>query len=206
MRVLACGDSALLLEPDDPGLVLPLADACRSLDGVREVVPAARTVLLMTDGAGSLAPLSDTVRALDVYDLPATSDASARGEIVLDVVYDGPDLASTAGELGLDVDGLVRAHADGSYEVAFCGFVPGFAYLTGLPETLHAARLDSPRTRVPTGSVGVAGEFTGVYPRASPGGWRLLARTDTVLFDPNRTPPALLTPGTRVRFRPLTSS
>jgi KipI family sensor histidine kinase inhibitor len=87
--------------------------------------------------------------------------------------------------------------------VAFTGFAPGFGYLTGLPESLRQSRLDTPRTRVPAGSVGVAGEFAGIYPRASPGGWRLLGHTDAVLFDPRAERPTLLAPGDRVRFRAI---
>ncbi len=102
----------------------------------------------------------------------------------------------------MTADELVARHSEPRYVVAFCGFAPGFAYLSGLDERLHVARRAEPRTRVPAGSVGIAGEFTGVYPRASPGGWRLLGRTDADLWNLARTPPALLVPGTRVRFRP----
>jgi KipI family sensor histidine kinase inhibitor len=98
---------------------------------------------------------------------------------------------------------VVRLHTGAVYTVAFTGFAPGFGYLTGLPEPLRQPRLSTPRTRVPPGSVGIAGEFTGVYPRVSPGGWRLIGRTTTVLFDPRADPPALLAPGDRVRFRSL---
>jgi KipI family sensor histidine kinase inhibitor len=99
------------------------------------------------------------------------------------------------------VEKVVELHTEAEYTVAFTGFAPGFGYLTGLPEPLRQSRLDSARTRVPAGSVAVAGEFAGVYPRASPGGWRLLGRTDAVLFDPRAERPALLAPGDRVRFR-----
>ena len=199
MRVRPYGDAALLAEPDDAGAVLALAAALRGTAGVLEVVPAARTVLVRAEPE----TLADLERHL--HDLagalrpgpPATGEA-----VVLDVHYDGADLASTAAELRLDPDELVRRHVAGQYVVAFCGFAPGFAYLTGLDPALHVARLAEPRTRVPAGSVGIAGEFTGVYPRSSPGGWRLLGRTDATLWDLDRTPPALLPPGTRVTFRP----
>ncbi len=92
-------------------------------------------------------------------------------------------------------------HSGAGYTVRFCGFAPGFAYLDGLDPRLHVPRRDDPRTSIPAGSVAIAGEFAGVYPRASPGGWRLLGRTDASLWDVDRDPPALLTPGTRVRFR-----
>lgn len=215
-RVLPYGDAALLVEPDDPRDVLALVAALRTdpdavAAGVVDVVPAARTLLVRTDSPGRLAALRPALdRALDRVgqgDRRDPATASTPGSqhpddtVVLDVRYDGPDLAATAADVGLDVDGLVRAHAAGRYVVAFCGFVPGFAYLTGLDPALQVSRLPEPRTRVPAGSVGVAGEFTGVYPRASPGGWRLLGTTDAVLWDADRHPPALLPPGTAVRFR-----
>jgi KipI family sensor histidine kinase inhibitor len=191
------GNTALLCEPAEPADVLPLAAALRRRAGLVEVIPAARTVLVEGD-RDVLARLADEVGDLRLDRLPAP-DGDA---VDLDVDYDGPDLESSAATLGLDPGELVRRHAGGNYVVAFCGFAPGFAYLTGLAAELHVARLPEPRTRVPAGSVGIAGEFTGVYPRASPGGWRLLGRTDAVLWDQDRRPPALLPPGTRVRFRP----
>lgn len=199
MRLLPYGEGAWLLEPDDPAAVLPLAAAAGALAAVVEVVPAAGTVLAVLAEGVRPAEVEAELRALAASGRPAGADGD---EVILDVRYDGADLADTAAELGLDADGLVRAHSAGEYVVAFCGFAPGFAYLRGLDPGLHAARLDSPRTRVPAGSVGIAGEFTGVYPRESPGGWRLLGRTDAALWDLDRPRPALLTPGTRVRFRP----
>jgi KipI family sensor histidine kinase inhibitor len=136
--------------------------------------------------------------------VPLDSAATDGGPLVeLPVRYDGADLADTASRLGMAPAELVRRHAAAEYRVAFCGFAPGFGYLTGLPPELHVPRLSTPRTRVPAGSVGLAGEFCGVYPRESPGGWRLLGRTDAVLWDAEREPAALLAPGTRVRFRPV---
>jgi KipI family sensor histidine kinase inhibitor len=134
----------------------------------------------------------------------AAVDAGIREGPVLElpVSYDGPDLRDTAELLGLTPEELVRRHAAAEYRVAFSGFAPGFGYLTGLPPELHVPRLPTPRTKVPAGAVGLAGEFCGVYPRRSPGGWRLLGRTEAVLWDADRDPAALLVPGTRVRFRP----
>ncbi|WP_375485339.1 allophanate hydrolase subunit 1 [uncultured Jatrophihabitans sp.] len=197
VRVLPYGESALLVEPDDAEGVLALAGAARQLAGVTEVVPAARTVLLVLDPGVDVGEVRR--RLLELVVGPAAH--ADRAEVVLDVVYDGPDLATTAAEVGLDPDGLVRAHISAAHTVAFCGFVPGFAYCRGLPERVQVPRLREPRTRVPAGSVAIAGEFSGVYPRASPGGWRLLGRTDAVLWDLGREPPALLSPGTPVRFR-----
>ena len=199
MRVIAYGDEALLVEPDDASGVLALAAAVGTQPGVIEVVPAARTLLVRA------APDALDRLAVELAHLAPDATRTEPGdpaEIVIDVHYDGPDLAATAGELGMTADDLVRRHAAGEYVVAFCGFAPGFAYLRGLDPDLHVGRRAEPRTRVPAGSVGIAGEFTGVYPRESPGGWRLLGRTDARLWDLDRTPPALLTPGARVRFRP----
>jgi KipI family sensor histidine kinase inhibitor len=116
------------------------------------------------------------------------------------VLYDGPDLAAVAALAGLSVEGAVSAHSAALYTVAFIGFSPGFAYLTGGDARLHVPRRDDPRTQVPAGSVAVAGPYSGVYPREGPGGWQLLGRTSTVLFDVERTSPAVLAPGDRVRF------
>jgi allophanate hydrolase subunit 1 len=122
------------------------------------------------------------------------------GRVELPTVYDGEDLASVAGYWGVTPREVIDRHRGTEFRVAFCGFAPGFGYLTGLPEELAVPRLATPRTRVPAGSVGLAGPYTGVYPGASPGGWLLIGRTDAVLFDPAAEPPALLAPGTVVRF------
>jgi KipI family sensor histidine kinase inhibitor len=120
--------------------------------------------------------------------------------VEIPVTYDGEDLGEVAALTGLSEAEVVARHQGASYRVAFCGFSPGFAYLTGLPRELHVPRRETPRTVVPAGSVAVAGDYASVYPRASPGGWRLLGRTDVPLWDLDRDPPALLRPGTRVRF------
>jgi KipI family sensor histidine kinase inhibitor len=116
------------------------------------------------------------------------------------VTYDGPDLADVASHTGLSEDEIVAAHTGSTWTVAFGGFAPGFAYLVGGDQRLAVPRRESPRTSVPAGSVGLAGEFSGIYPRSSPGGWQLIGRTDVVMFDVDRDPPALLTPGAQVRF------
>lgn len=167
------------------------------LPGLVELVPAARTVLVSVEpGSNGLALLRDVLAGADLSHPARHSDREVR----IPVRYDGPDLELAAHTAGLSVAELVDLHSGAEYAVAFTGFAPGFGYLVGLPEPLVQARLDRPRTAVPAGSVGIAGEFTGVYPRASPGGWRLLGRTELALFDPHRQPPALLVPGDRVRF------
>jgi len=198
LRLLSYGERAVLVELADPEGVLALNDAASRSAGVEETVPGARTLLVRFDPrVTSAAALGQALEACVAR--PHAPEPGAPVELA--VRYDGPDLASVAGELGISVEELVGRHSGAAYTVAFCGFAPGFAYLTGLDPALHVARLDDPRTAVPAGSVGVAGEFTGVYPRSSPGGWRLLGRTNAPLWDTARQPPALLTPGTPVRFR-----
>jgi KipI family sensor histidine kinase inhibitor len=204
VRLLPCGVDALLVELDDAARVLPLADALRADPDVVEIVPGARTVLVRVRSAVSAAlreRVGDAVGRIEAGPSPVPA-ASGAPSVALDVRYDGADLTRTADEVRMSTDELVAAHSGADYVVAFCGFAPGFAYLTGLDERLHVARLPEPRTRVPAGAVGIAGGFTGVYPPESPGGWRLLGRTDAQLWDAEADPPALLAPGTRVRFRP----
>ncbi|GAA2405004.1 allophanate hydrolase subunit 1 [Streptomyces glaucosporus] len=194
------GRHALLLEVEDTERARALhAELLRmreagELPGVAEIVPAAVTVLL--DGLEDPRALADRLRRLEVP--PAAPGDTA--SVVLPVRYDGPDLAEVAALWGVDEEEAAAIHARTEFHVAFCGFAPGFAYLTGLPEALHVPRRATPRTAVPPGSVGLAGPYTGVYPRTSPGGWRLIGRTDAVLWDVSREPAALLAPGTRVRF------
>ena len=196
MNVLRYGDVALLAEVDDP---LALREALRGLAGVLELVPAARTLLVRFDPAVTAAgALTDVITHLE----PTATPHLPGRLITLDVVYDGADLAAVADETGCSLGEVIERHCGAEYRVAFCGFAPGFAYLTGLHPTLHVPRLASPRTSVPAGSVAIAGEYSAVYPRSSPGGWRLLGHTGAVLWDLDRPRPALLTPGTRVRFRP----
>ena len=171
----------------------------RALDlpGVVEVVPAASTVLVACSDERALD--GAVGRFGDVR--PAVLDAG-RESVEIAVRYDGADLAGVAAATGLTPDEVVGAHAAATYVVAFCGFAPGFAYLRGLDARLHLPRRATPRTSVPAGSVAIAAEYSAVYPRSSPGGWHLVGTTDAALFDPDRRQPALLAPGTRVRFVP----
>jgi KipI family sensor histidine kinase inhibitor len=198
--VLPCGDRALLVEVADGAAVAAVRAALERdpLPGQRELVPAARTVLVRLDR-----PPADPDRAR-LGRLPTRSDAGAQvgaAAVEFDVVFDGPDLAEVAERAGRPVAAVVEELTGTELEVAFGGFAPGFGYLTGLPPHLHVPRRATPRTRVPAGSVALAGPYAGIYPQASPGGWQLVGRTDAVLFDPDRDPPALLRPGVRVRFR-----
>lgn len=194
------GDTGVLVELDDLDAVLAFA-ATVSADppvGVVDVVPAARTVLVRLDPSRTdVAATTRTLRAVQPQALGRTGD-----EVVeIPTHYDGPDLDHVAEVTGLGAEGVVAAHTTALWTVAFVGFAPGFGYCVGGDDRLHVARRDSPRTRVPAGSIGLAGEFTGVYPRVSPGGWQLVGRTDVKLWDLDRDPPALLRPGVRVRFR-----
>jgi len=199
MRVLPSGSTALLVELDDLDEVLGLYAALVDdrPEGVVDVVPAARTVLLVTDPAAtSLSAVAEAVRRAT-----PRHDQRGAGELVeVAVTYDGDDLEEVAHLLDCDAAELVRRHTADEWTVAFCGFTPGFGYLTSKAWQLDAPRRDSPRKQVPPGSVALAGEFSGVYPRESPGGWQLIGRTDLAVFDLSRDPAALLRPGVRVRF------
>jgi KipI family sensor histidine kinase inhibitor len=197
MKVLPCGDAGLLVEVDGLPEVLALADAVRAAPpaGVLDVVAAARTVLLCVEPGTDLSAVRRAVLELEVE--PGT--AAADGErVTVGVVYDGPDLDEVGRLTGLGVDGVVAAHTGTPWRVAFGGFAPGFAYLVGGDERLQVARRPEPRTSVPAGSVGLAGEFSGIYPRSSPGGWQLIGRTDAELWNLDRG--ALLQPGCTVVF------
>jgi KipI family sensor histidine kinase inhibitor len=171
-----------------------------ALPGVVDIVPGEHTVLVVTDpGECDLDRL-----AARLPTLPLTERAAEQGPPVeIPTVYDGADLDEVAKLTGLSADEVATRHAASSFTVAYLGFSPGFGYLTGLDPVLHVPRRDSPRTSVPTGSVAVAGPYGAVYPSPSPGGWRLLGRTDLTLWDVTRDPPSLLQPGVRVRFVPV---
>ena len=172
---------------------------------LRDLVPAYASVGVFFD------PLLIEADALKAWlrkvlaMLPADAQTTvAPARIVeIPVVYGGeagPDLESAAAELGMTPVDLAKRHAACEYTVAMIGFAPGFPYLLGLDPALALPRLATPRTSVPAGCVGIGGTQTGIYPRESPGGWRLIGRTPLALFDPSRDEPALLAPGDRVRF------
>jgi len=163
---------------------------------VADIVPGARTMLVeLLPGAEPSAAL---VRAIEAEPPEASARKGTLHEIA--VTYDGEDLPAVAALRGMRPEDVIELHMSVEYTVAFIGFQPGFPYLLGLPEQLAVPRLASPRVKVEWGSVAIAGEYTGIYPAATPGGWRLLGYTDAPLFDPARTPPSLLAPGDRVRF------
>jgi KipI family sensor histidine kinase inhibitor len=199
VRTRRCGEAALLIETEDV-LGWYAALTTRQLPGVVDLVPAASTVLVRCRSTVDLEAVES--RLSDVTPL---SSAASGDEVTIPVRYDGADLADIAEATGLSEAEIVTVHTGPEYTVAFTGFAPGFGYLTGLDERLRLPRRDTPRTRVPAGAVAVAGEFTGVYPRPSPGGWHLLGSTTAPLWDPTQEPPALLRPGTKVRFEAVST-
>ena len=200
MTVLTYGDRSLLIEADTTqeaiGWTVAINEA--ELPGVVDVVPGAKTVLVTADGPGRTGALRTALERL----VPAPEKARRDGPTIdVPVIYDGPDLNEVARLTGMTSEEVVTAHTGTPWQVAFGGFAPGFAYLIGGDPRLQVPRRDEARTKVPAGSVGLAGEFSGIYPRQSPGGWQLLGHTDLRMWDVDRNPPALLQPGTLVRFR-----
>ena len=218
-RVDPFGDAALLVtlgDRADPALARRAGETARAIEGARDglpgvgrPVPAHATVLVPFD------PLEIDPQVVEAAVVRILQEVAGRGQadagdprpvaIEIPVRYggeDGPDLEAVAAAHDLRPADVAELHAAAVHTVLFLGFAPGFAYLGGLPEQLVTPRRATPRERVPAGSVGIAGEHSGVYPRSMPGGWNLIGRTDMVLFDPGREPPSLLEPGTVVRFVP----
>lgn len=197
MRILTASESALLVEADDLEQAMRLNLAWSDVPGVLERIPGARTVLVRFDPhRTSAAALTKTLAATEV-DAAALPDA---GEVTIPVRYDGEDLDEVAALLDVSAEELVARHLAADWRVAFSGFAPGFGYAVSGDPLFDVPRRPSPRTRVPAGSVALAGAFSGVYPRESPGGWQLIGRTALEMWDIDRDPPALLAPGRRVRF------
>jgi KipI family sensor histidine kinase inhibitor len=199
------GDQALLLQFGSAAEVLAATAALReaALPGVVDIVPASRTVLLKLDGSRYQSVTRYRLRGLQVTpDAAGTTPPDGDVDVVIDVVYDGVDLTEVADRTGLTVAHVIDAHIAAPWRVAFAGFAPGFAYLVGGDPLLAVPRRSEPRLSVPAGAVGLAGEFSGIYPRRSAGGWQLIGNTDAVLWDIDRPNPALLTPGMWIQFRP----
>jgi KipI family sensor histidine kinase inhibitor len=197
VKVRTVGERAVLVElPDNETARLFAVEVRRMLGPVvEEVVPGHETVLVVGRAE------RPCLRKLEAWSPPAEGvDPTEARTVTIAVRYDGVDLAEVATECGLSIEAVVGRHQAPTYTVAFLGFAPGFAYLVGGDPVLRPARLATPRVRVPAGAVAVAGEYSGIYPRESPGGWRLLGSTASVLFDPEREPPSLLGLGDRVQF------
>lgn len=205
VRVVRYGDCALLIDGLTPGVAAALREVVlRRLhnDAVRvvDVVPAATSLTVMHEpGDGDVVGH----HALTALDDSLTVDAERGVTVEIPVQYDGEDLPVVAATLGCSVAEVIGLHSSAVYNVEFCGFAPGFAYLGGLDPRLHLPRRSSPRTRVPAGAVAIASTYSAVYPRESPGGWHLLGTTTMTLWDATRDQPALLQPGMRVRFRAM---
>ena len=211
-RLRRAGDRALLLETGDPAGTIAVAAALAAarLDEVEELVPAAATVLVRVARGTDLTALGRRVLAAadgataggeTTGGAPAGPGATAPDELVIPVVYDGPDLAQVATNTGLTAAEVIAAHTGTPWQAAFVGFAPGFAYLIGGDPRLRVARHPQSRPRVPAGSVALAGEYSAVYPRESPGGWQLIGRTTATLWDETAEPAATIRPGRRVRFQ-----
>jgi KipI family sensor histidine kinase inhibitor len=215
-RVIPFGDAALLLtlgDHVDPDLAAQAQAVAAAIDearrdgpGLGRAVPAHASVLVPFDPLAieRKAVAAIVRRIVGRSPVPAATDVG-RAPVEIAVRYggaDGPDLDEVAALHDLRPNDVVELHARAEYRVLFLGFAPGFAYLGGLPAPLVTPRRATPRTRVPAGSVGIAGEQTGVYPLAMPGGWQLIGRTETRLWDVTRHSPALLRPGDAVRFVP----
>lgn len=194
------GESALLVGCGDLATVRRVDSALVAADlpWVVDIVPAYDTVLVV-GRPGSGPRVDQLARDLPSWPLAATVDLPGR-VVTLEVRYDGPDLETVCWLTGFSQEEVVARHTAPDYTVAFLGFSPGFPYLLGLDPALSVPRLDSPRTEVRPGSVGIGGGQTGVYPGPTPGGWRLIGSTDAVLFDAERSPAALLRAGDTVRF------
>lgn len=199
MRLLPCGDAAILAElgTQDEVIALHAALAAEPPRGALDVVPAARTLLIRVDH--TVTSLPDLARAIRSAQPRATPRPDLE-TVVVPVTYDGDDLAEVTAITGLGRDGVVAAHTGQLWTVVFAGFAPGFGYLVGENGGLQVPRRATPRTRVPAGAVALAGEYSGIYPSESPGGWQLIGRTSITVWDLDRDPPALLRPGVRVRF------
>ena len=200
LSVLAYGDRALLLELGETRRVVVWTDALghARLPGVVDLVPAAETLLVVLHERADVAAVRSALLALEVGE---SGGAEEEGELVtIPVTYDGPDLGDVARLTGLTAEQVVEAHTGTTWRVAFGGFAPGFGDQVGGDPRREGPRREESRTRVPAGAVGLAGTFSGVYPRESPGGWQLIGTTSAPMWDLDREPPALLVPGARVRF------
>ena len=196
------GDRALLLDCGSTDEVLALTAILRAADlaEVTDIVPGARTVLVTLTEPAQQAAMRTRLATVELT-TPTEWAQPGRDDAVIDVIYDGADLAEVAALLKMDVTDVIEAHTGTPWRVGFGGFAPGFAYLVDGDSRLSVPRRTQPRTRVPAGSVALAGEFSGIYPRESPGGWQLIGHTRAVLWDVERTQPALLMPGMWVTFR-----
>ena len=218
-KVLPVGDSAVLvefgdsIEPDVNDRVYAFAASVTAagIDGVEELVPTYRSLLVNYD-LHAIAYVDIAARLEELTQAaegPADTASGGSVNVRIPVAYGGeygPDLEDVADHNGLSSQEVIDIHAGTGYRVFMLGFAPGFPYLGGMVERIACPRLQTPRVRVPAGSVGIAESQTGVYPNDSPGGWRIIGRTPVKLFDPNAEPPAAILPGSKVVFDPVSES
>lgn len=201
-RILSAGDRALLVQADDLESTLAVAALLRQarLPQVEDLIPAAETVLVRVTDGTELTELGARILDLITGTEIETAGRTTGDPFVIPVHYDGPDLSDVAQATGLSVAEVIAAHTGTVWRAAFVGFAPGFAYLAGGDERLQVPRRTESRTSVPAGSVALAGHFSAVYPRRSPGGWQLIGSTSATLWDVDADPPAAIRPGGWVRF------
>lgn len=198
MRIKPAGGRSILVDLDDLSQVHALWRALRGKPPprVEEIVAGASSVLVTMERESDVAASVELIRSARLEE----TETLRPNLVEIPVMYGGPDLGDVCARTGLTADAVVARHSEADYSVAFLGFSPGFGYLVGADPTLRVPRLDTPRPAVPAGSVALASEFTGVYPQSTPGGWRVIGRTDLLMFDPTRSQPSLLGPGDSVRF------
>jgi KipI family sensor histidine kinase inhibitor len=201
-RLRPAGDRAVLLETGDLAGTLSVAAQLRraNLAGVEDFIPAAETVLIRVAAGVDLAEIGRRVLAVATGATATDDDDCGTSPLVISVRYDGPDLADVAAATGLTISEVIRAHSGTPWRAAFAGFAPGFAYLAGGDPRLTVTRRTESRPSVPAGSVALAGKFSAVYPRQSPGGWQIIGTTEATLWDIGAEPPAAIQPGSWVRF------
>ena len=213
MKILPCGDAMLLVELEpaiDPvinerAILLAAGLRARQARGVRDIAPGYSTLGIHIDPLQTDLAALEQVIASEFAALAALNEVAARDPIEIPVEYGGahgPDLDAVAAHAGCSAAEVIKRHSERTYRVYMLGFVPGFAYMGRVDSSIAAPRHRVPRERVPAGSVGIAGLQTGVYPVESPGGWQLIGRTPTIMFDADRAQPSLLKAGDLVRFVP----
>ncbi|MDI9914100.1 allophanate hydrolase subunit 1 [Rhodococcus sp. IEGM 1379] len=203
LTILPAGEHALLLDLNSEAEVLAFIHALtrNTPAGVEDFLPAARTVLVTCTPTADLTNVRHDLNELAHTMSDAVTDSgSDEAPFVIEVRYDGPDLDDVAKTLKMSRADVISAHTSAVWRCAFIGFAPGFAYLTSRDSHLDIPRRPQSRTAVPAGSVALAGGYSAVYPRASPGGWQIIGSTDAVMWDLNAVPPASVQPGRRVRF------
>lgn len=204
LQIMRAGDRALLVAPHDPDSLDGAVDRLRAgppIEGVQDLLPAAATVLVtLHAGADPVSVENGLRRLLDGAAAAGSGGRQDVDELTIPVRYDGTDLSEVAGLLGVSVDEVIARHTGTVWRCRFIGFTAGFGYLHAAGAGLTVPRRSQSRTAVPPGSVALADGYSAVYPRRAPGGWQLIGSTDAPMWSLDRPRPALLAPGTRVRF------